>query len=225
MLFRRAVVAGAVALAAAASAHASIWIATGVQSPAFRVDARGLAWVTWMQHGARQTLAVPPSGKVFHGGTAGADVSKPASTAALPFAVSVRRGADGSSYALQLLPTSSGAPPQLDLAHWRGAPTLLTLTTDGETLRGTATFHGQPVAGFSSTPTGTRLRVYVYLWCLGCPASPSSWTRLIGVAPAADGSFSVALRPEWMGTRYRATLMGPNVGAVREPDAVAFAGP
>ena len=225
MVLRRAVLGAAAALAAAAPAHASVWIATGVQSPSLHVDAHGTAYVTWTQHGAHEALNVPQTGKVFHRGATGADVSKNVPAGGLPFATAVRREPDGSLYALQLLPTATGQPPELHLAHWRGAPTVLTLTTDGQTLQGRATFHGQPVSGFSATPSGTRVRVYVYLWCLGCPASPSGWMRLVGVAPQGDGTFSVEMRAEWTGTRYRATLMGQNVGAVREPDAVAFASP
>ena len=42
---------------------------------------------------------------------------------------------------------------------------------------------------------------------------------MLGVAPKADGSFSVALRPSWTGRRYRATMLGPNVGGQLAPGA------
>jgi hypothetical protein len=42
---------------------------------------------------------------------------------------------------------------------------------------------------------------------------------MLGVPPKADGSFSVYLRSSWAGTRYRATVAGPNVGEAFAPDA------
>jgi len=41
------------------------------------------------------------------------------------------------------------------------------------------------------------------------------------VAPKADGSFGVLLRPSWLGRRYRATVAGPNVGTTYAPDVQA----
>jgi hypothetical protein len=40
---------------------------------------------------------------------------------------------------------------------------------------------------------------------------------MLGVAPKADGTFAVLLRPQWMGKRYRATVAGPAYA----PDAQA----
>ncbi len=214
----------AIALAAPAPAHASVWIATGVQRAALQVNAAGAADVAWTQGGAAHALLVPPTGRVSHSAFVGRDVSRPAPATGIAFAVVVRRTPDGMRWALQNLPVTPGQPPELHLSRWRDPPTSLTLTSDGQKLQGTATFHGQPVTGFTTTPTGTRIRIYVYLWCLGCAASPSSWIRLIGVAPAADGSYSVDIRPEWKGLRYRATLAGPNRGTTRAPDAVAVTG-
>jgi len=45
---------------------------------------------------------------------------------------------------------------------------------------------------------------------------------MISVAPKADGSFSVLLRPDWTGSRYRATVLGPNLGTTLAPDAQAI---
>jgi hypothetical protein len=224
MQLRLAGAALAVALSTAMPAHGSVWIATGVQRAALQVNSAGDADIAWTQQGAGHFLLVPPTGRVSHPALSGRDVSRPAAAAGLPFALTTRRTPDGTHRALQLLPVSTGQPPELHLASWRGAPTALTLANDGTTLSGSATFHGAPVTGFTTTPTGTRIRIYVYLWCLGCAPSPSSWTRLLGVRPQADGTFSVALRPEWQGaTRFRATLAGPNAGHTRAPDAVAFA--
>jgi hypothetical protein len=44
---------------------------------------------------------------------------------------------------------------------------------------------------------------------------------LLVPSPRTNGSFRVFLRPAWMGTRYRATVAGPNLGTTRGPDAQA----
>jgi hypothetical protein len=44
---------------------------------------------------------------------------------------------------------------------------------------------------------------------------------MLGVFPRADGSFRVFLKAAWQGDRYRASVDGPNVGAILTPDAVA----
>ena len=98
----------------------------------------------------------------------------------------------------------------------------MTLALDGTRLTGTAAFHGKPVTGATTTLEGKRPRIYVYLDCLGCPLGGTGWGRMIGVAPKADGTFAVALRPEWTGRQYRATVAGPNVGATLAPDAQAL---
>ena len=116
----------------------------------------------------------------------------------------------------------AGQPRALHVARWTGAPTKLTLAFDGTRLRGQASFQGKPVSGFSPTPAGKRLRVYVYLDCFGCLANQHGWSPMLGVAPRSDGSFSVLLRPSWRGTRYRAAVAGPNLGATLAPDAQAY---
>ena len=43
---------------------------------------------------------------------------------------------------------------------------------------------------------------------------------MLGVAPKPDGSFSAFLRPAWQqATRYRATMLGPNIGKSFAPNA------
>ncbi len=98
---------------------------------------------------------------------------------------------------------------------------MLKLTTDGTRLKGSATFDGHPVTGSSATLEGRPVRTYVYVECLGCPPDPSGWMLMLGVSPKADGSFSVYLRPSWVGRQYRATLAGQNVNGALAPDARA----
>jgi hypothetical protein len=216
----------AVALVAGSDATASIWVASGARSPQLRADARGYAEVSWRDaQGRRQTVLVPPRGRLFPGGRLpGPDVSRPI---ALPLAmkVIVRRTPDGRLWALQRWRVQPGRPEELHLARWRGAPTALTATAiccrgASETLQGSATFAGRPVFGFSPTPEGRRLRAVVYVDCFGCPLSPNGWARAIGLFPRApDGAFSLFVRPAWLGTRYRLTIAGPNRGTTLAPDA------
>jgi hypothetical protein len=210
------------ALLPAAQPGASVYIATSPVGSTLAVDAKGNALVGWRQSGARQTVLVPARGQLFHGGSlAGPDVSRPAHLAGLPFLLALRRTPDGRLWALQGWPQTPGGPLDLHLARWDGAPTKLTLSFDGSSLSGRVEFHGQPVTGTSSTLEGKRLRIYVYLDCLGCPGA--GWKRMLGVAPRADGSFTVLVRAEWRGRRYRASVIGPNVGTTFAPDAQAIA--
>jgi hypothetical protein len=197
-------------------AVASYAVVTGAVSPQLRIDAAGNAEVGWSAGGARKTFVVPRHG-LGHYGTVDRDASKPAGVS-LPMAVVVRETPDHTQWALQQV-AISGRPTSLDLARWQGAPTKLMLVDDGTHLTGSATFHGRPVTGYSSTLTGKRSRIYVYLECFGCPARRGGWSLLLGVPPKANGAFSVALRPNWTGRRYRATLFGPNVAGQLAPDA------
>lgn len=217
MRLRVLAVAAATAALAAPVALASYGVATSAGGPKLRVDAGGVAEVSWTAGGARQSFLVPRSGVGRHGALGGADVSKPTALP-LPMAVSVRETPDHMLWALQQV-AIAGRPTSLDLARWQGAATKLTLVDDGTHLTGAATFHGRPVTGSSTTLTGKRTRIYVYLECFGCAGARTAWSLMLGVAPKADGSFAVALRPSWLGKRYRATVFGPNVGGQLAPDA------
>ena len=206
-----------VAALAAPVARASYGVATTAGAPKLRVDATGVAEVSWTVGGARQSFLVPHSGLGRHGMLAGHDVSKTTSLA-LPMAVAVRETPDHTLWALQQI-AIAGRPTSLTVSRWHGAPTKLTLVDDGTHLTGTETFDGRPVTGYSTTLAGQRTRDYVFLECFGCPAGRSAWTLMLGVAPKANGSFSVALRPSWAGHRYRATALGPNVGGQLAPGA------
>ncbi|MBV8066205.1 MAG: hypothetical protein JOY73_11815 [Actinobacteria bacterium] len=181
-------------------------------------DATGEAAVTW----GATTFVVPLQGQGFHGSLPQPDVSKLGAVAGLAFTPVSVRTAGGWTLALQVW-APSGQPAAIHLARWRGDPTQVTITDTGTHLSGTATFQGKPVTGSSPTPSGTELREYVYLDCFGCSADPSGWSAMLGVATKADGSYSVLLRPNWMGSKYRASIEGPNIGATLAPDAQAFA--
>ena len=218
---RTLVLVAVAAVGLAMPAAASVRVSTDPSRPALRVDARGNAEVSWGRSGARATLLVPPTGLVLPGGRlSGPDVSRSARRDLVPMARVVRRTPDGYFWALQeWTQTRGGPPPELRLARWKGAPTSLTLTVFEGKLSGRATFAGRPVFGFTTSPAGKRIRLNVYLDCAGCPGSNGGWKRMLGIPPKPDGTFRASIRPEWTGTRYRATVAGPNRGSIRAPDA------
>jgi hypothetical protein len=121
--------------------------------------------------------------------------------------------------------TQTGAPAAPRRCA-RSAPPVLTLAVESPRIIGTAAFKDRPLAGFTSTLEGKRVRIFVQIDCLGCPGTPRAWTRMIGVAPKAHGTFAAFLRPTWIGRRYRATVNGPNIGTSYVPDAqVVIAAP
>lgn len=217
---RIALVAGIAAGAAAAgAAQGTILVANDASRWSLGVDAKGTAVVRVIAAGRPDTIVVPARGQLFHGGAlSGPDVSKRIRIPGLALAVETRRTPDGTLWALQAWRVLPGLPVELHLARWQGAPTKLELQTDGTRISGRATFQGKPVAGRTFTLEGKRPRIYVYLDCLACGGKPG-WTRMIGVAPRADGSFRALLRPSWKGRRYRATVAGPNTGTTFAPDA------
>jgi hypothetical protein len=212
---------GVVALAVAGSASASVKVATNVQRPALRVDARGWAEVSWTAAGARHFLLIPPTGRVFPGRRlTRPNVSTPTSAVAIPFRKVLRRTPDGRFWALQLWRVRADGPAELRFSRWRGAPTQLVIESveprlDGYVVHGRATFHGRPIPLWSTTPEGKRIRSYAYI----DRATPTGWQRIGGVRVRADGTFerfvSAAGTP-----RFRAVLPGPNISStVWAPDA------
>jgi hypothetical protein len=65
------------------------------------------------------------------------------------------------------------------------------------------------------------VRHYAWIDCFRCGGG-TGWQRLIGVAPRADGTFALLLRPHWSAGRYRVSIAGPNRGATLAPDASAI---
>lgn len=198
-------------------AQATVGIGTDAARPTLRVDAMGTAEVTFTSEGRPDTVIVPARGQLYHGGSlSGPDVSKRVAVPGLPFAVVVKRTPDGWLWALQQFQMKPGAAFDLHLARWRGEPTKLTLAVSGDRLEGRATYHGRGVSGTSYTLEGKRPRIYVYLdYFRG-----GRWNRMLGVAPGPDGSFAAAIRPAWQkASRYRATMIGPNIGSTFAPDA------
>jgi hypothetical protein len=214
---KRLLVALVVVLALSGSAQASVWVGENAVKPTLRVDAKGTAEVRFVSGGQADTVIVPARGQLYHGGSlSGPDVSTRVSAPKLPNAVVVKRTADGRLWALQRMQLKPGAPLDLHLARWRGKPTKIELQVNGGFVEGRATFNGRGVSGRSYTLEGKRPRIYVYLdYYAG-----GMWRRMLGVAPRADGTFALTLRPAWQkASRYRATVMGPNIGSSFAPDA------
>jgi hypothetical protein len=204
-------------------AFASYGLATGGTSRyTLHADAQHTVVAGWSANGKVVSgFVVPTTGRGHYGTSTGRDVTHSAG-AGIPNAVIARIGPDGTRYALQRF-VVAGRPTELHLSRWRGAPTAVSLTLANGRLTGSVTFQGKPVTGTSPTLSGTRLRTYVYVDCFGCPANRHGWSLLRGIAPRGDGSFALALRPSWHGSRYRAEVAGPNLGATLAPDALAYA--
>jgi hypothetical protein len=212
----------AVGLAVAAHASAATTLARDAQRPALRVDAQGNAEVSWTAGGRRQYVLVPPTGKVYPGRKlTGPDVSRADSTVVLPYKRVLRRTPDGRLWALQAWRPTAGAPEELRFSRWRGAAPVVTLATeqrfDGERLTGRATFGGKPVPVFSPTPEGKQIRSYAYIQ----RKAGTGWGPVAGAATKANGSFQLFVPKEKLAARYRALVLGPNVGATLAPDAVS----
>jgi hypothetical protein len=190
--------------------------------------ARGYAEVSWTAGGARRTLLIPPSGLALPGGRLeGPDVSRASSAFQLPFQRVLRRTPDGRHWALQTWRLVRGGAVELRFSRWRGGPTRLELaaTPRGRTelLEGRATFQGRPVAGFWRTLEGDPVRHAAVLECFACYGRTSGWTWFNGVRTRSDGRFAATVPLAARGPRYRAAIVGPNVGRTLAPDASAVA--
>lgn len=198
-------------------ARGSIRLGAGGTDATLQVDAKGDVLVTWMQGTTKETVFVTAQGVLTRSGAlTGRDVSHPVSIPSIPAAVVTRASAGGTFWALQRIALDGQS--ELDLSHWQGAPTTLTMTVAGDHLTGSARFDGEPVTGSSLTPGGKTPKIYVYVECYGC-GGQQRWAPMLGVRPKSNGTFSVYIRPAWKGTQYRASLMGPNTATIYAPDA------
>jgi hypothetical protein len=225
-MVRATALAATVAAALAGSASASIGIAFGpFKNASLRVDAAGTAEVVWTTSaGAHDSVIVPLSGRLVHGSLSGKDVSRPYGGVVVPYRIALRRTPDGRLWALQAWQTGFKGPVELRLARWTGKPTEITLqlAKNGrfDVLRGRATFHGRPVTGKYRTNGGALISEAAQFDCFACAAAGGmNWFRFNGVATQADGSFGSGLKAAWLGSRYRASIVGPNSGSTLAPDA------
>jgi hypothetical protein len=221
----RRVLAGTLVLLAACAldqpARASVGVASDAGSPRLKVDAKGNAEISYTSEGERKTVLVPIKGAVLPGGRiATADVSKAAKKPALPNMKVLRRGPGGWIYALQTWP-ARGGPVELRFSRWKGAPTKLTFTARnvrrGISLQGRVTVAGKPIPIRSRVPGGMFQREYVYL----DQRIAGQWKILGGVAVKRNGSYQrVVYLAGPTGSRFRASVAGPNVGTTYAPDQV-----
>jgi hypothetical protein len=213
-------------LVTAPVANGSIKIAGDVSAASLTVNGRGVATVTYVKNGRVRT-AVVRGRRVIYGRVArGRDVTVPTNAVSIPMAVALRVGPNGRFWALQAWRRIKGGQVELRLSRWRGAPTKLELWTHcckwrSEIVRGRATFHGRPIYGFHSTPSGVPLdglgrNVYIESWRNG------RWQRLMGILThRPTGKFGLWIRRHWRGTQYQAFMVGPNWGPMLGPDAYA----
>ena len=222
-----AVVAG-ILFAGAPAAEASIKVAANARSPALRVNVLGFAEVSWStKSGERRYAVVDPAGLVHYNQTLlGPDVSVPAAGLRLPVARTVRQTPDGARWALQSWRRLKRGPVELRFSRWRGEPTKLTLAARcckwrSERISGYATFQGAPIFGYAYTATGVPLDKFgrnVYLDAF----QRGRWKRMMGILThRPTGFYRLWIRRHWRGSRYRGTIIGPNLAWVLAPDARA----
>jgi hypothetical protein len=203
-----------VMLARVEVAHPSICIASGTTNPQLRVNAQGFAEVSWTAQGRRSYRLVTPRGRVRPGvRLQGRDVSSRTAAVRISGKRVLRRTPPATFWALQTCGTDPGDPPSLRFSRWKGTPTRLTgdsvcCRSGRETLVGRATFHEIPIYG------------WVYVDCFRCPLNTRGWARATRKATTKQGYFSVPIPSAWKGRRYRLTVIGPNFGWTRAPDAV-----
>jgi hypothetical protein len=223
-----AATAAVLVLATAGPCGASIKVAGDARSASLRVDGAGYAEIDWVGAGGEaRSLLVSPSGSLVYGGRLrGRDVSTEAPDVRIPFALVVRRTPDGALWALQAWRRLLHGPVELRFARWRGEPTRLTLRAvcckwGGENIRGDASFQGRPIYGEKATPAGNPLDDLgrnVYLDSL----RGSDWVRMMGILTnRPTGAFSLWIRSNWQGKRYRGAIIGPNWAWTLGPDAAA----
>ena len=220
---------GAAAAGLAGPASGSIGIAFGpFANTSLRVDAAGNAEVGWTTRaGVHDSVVVPPAGELVHGRLSGRDVSRPSTAAVLPYRITLRRTPDRRLWALQAWQTGFTGPVELRLSRWTGKPMEITLNLRRKgrfsVLTGQATFHGRPVTGKYRTNSGVLINEAAQLDCFACPAAHGAkWFRFNGVRTQADGTYGSGLKAAWTGTRFRASIVGPNTGSTLAADAATI---
>jgi hypothetical protein len=213
-----------VLLGAAGAASGSICMCGSPRDPALRVSSSGSAEVSWTtRQGDRRHAVVSPRGRVTFGARIRHDASRRARSARLPLRAMVRRTPDGRLWALQLWRPRRDGRLELRFSRWSGKPTQLAVQavriSGREVVRGSASFHGRPLYGTQET-RGGRVRIGVYVDCFRCALNPRGWARATRVRThGPNGTFAVRIRPRWKGTKYRISMIGPNLGWTRAPDA------
>lgn len=215
------------ALVVPGRAAASIMVASWARNPTLKVMAGGAAEVDWTSGGRRHSVVIYRNGARRYGAhLKGRDVSFPTTAVSVPLALAVRQTPNGSFWALQAWRRLRTGPLELRFSRWQGAPTTLTLQAvcckwRSENVVGQATFHGRPIFGRHATSTGVPLDRFgrnVYLDTL----RGGAWRRMMGILTHRNtGRFSLWIRPNWLGTAYRGTIIGPNWGWTLGPDAQA----
>jgi hypothetical protein len=213
-----------VLLGTAATASGSMCLCVRPLDPSLQVSSSGYAEVGWTtRDGHRRHAVVSPRGRVTFGARIQQDASSRARSTNLPLRAIVRRTPDGRLWALQLWRPHRDGQRELRFSRWRGKPTRLearaTYRGGREVVRGKASFHGRPLFGTQETRRGS-VRIGVYVDCFRCALNPRGWARATRVPTRGPtGSFAVRIRPRWQGTKYRISMVGPNLGWTRAPDA------
>ena len=202
------------------SASASVCVTSRAERATLRVNAAGTAEVAWRDSaGARRYAVIPARGRCAQHGVRmqGRDVSERVRSVGIPFATVVKRTPDGARWALQRWRRRLDAPPELRFSRWRGAPARPTADAGccrrgRPFVRGQVTYHGRAVVG-----------ARVYIDALRSRRNRDGWARISAPRTGSNGRYRFVVPSDAQGSKYRVTLLGPNVGWVRAPDMRVFA--
>ena len=138
----------------------------------------------------------------------------------------VRQTPDGRYWGLQSWRLVRSGATELRFSRWRGAPTELELnaTPVGRSalLTGRATFHGRGVTGSWKTLEGDPVPHAAVLDCFACMGK-RGWSWFNSVRTRSGGKFGANVPLRAVARRYRASIVGPNIGTTLAPDAGAVA--
>ena len=152
----------------------------------------------------------------------------------LHWLVTACKAPDGSYWAVQrwqrmlanygLKPSPKQSVWELRLSHWQGPLPVLEVHMNWAYRKfhhifGSFTYLGKPVYGFKSTPTGNPLDTFgrnLYLDTFNSAYGPgwkreNSFLMHKGTGKFCYGFYKHGSRPEGLGERYRATIIGPGV--------------
>ena len=214
------------------TADASLLIDRWTSRESLKVDSAGRAQITWWVGGRKRTVVVDGRTVRYNATLKGRARGVRIRPAEVPRARVQIQLENGWKFALQKVRRRGQfgdvGPLELRFARWTGAPTELDVTGEwayaGRFPRicGTARFHGEPFFGYKHTLTGNPLdewgrNVYIDV------RRANGWYRIMGVLTRPRGYALLIRKGFWRGDRYRATVVGPNLGRQLAPDAIELA--
>jgi hypothetical protein len=207
----------------AGTADAALLVGRTTSHESLAVSANGRAQITWSEGGRTRTLLVSGETLRYSGKIAGRNKATKVPPT-VPFAIVQYQLPNGQQFALQKINRLGDhgelGAAELYLSRWSGDPTQVTIIASGDgRVCGAVSYHGAAVYGGAHTTAGNPLdklgrNVYIDSQKSG------AWWRIFGVLARPLG-WAVLLKPDYVGSAYRATVVGPNTGGDLAPIASA----